>query len=246
MPFDKDALSVDKIDQILTYDPESGKLWWKIKHASKVIVGHEAGSAKVTRPGGPLYRYVRVLGKSMPAARVAWALHYGEWPIGKIYFENGDPTNLRISNLRMGNSLQTKFDRDSATGPSEYLREHREKFPMEWKDSHLRGAFGITLAEYGDMLLAQGGVCATCKKPETQTRHGKVKALSVDHDHVTGKVRGLLCGHCNTALGKVGDNRDVLLAMISYLDQHAAHAVAPLEVESLEPTVDPENSEGIH
>ncbi len=53
------------------------------------------------------------------------------------------------------------------------------------------------------MLVAQGGVCAICGEPETLVQYDRVVSLSVDHDHTTGRVRGLLCGYCNFQLGKL-------------------------------------------
>jgi hypothetical protein len=70
-------------------------------------------------------------------------------------------------------------------------------------------------------LASQGGVCATCRRPETarDNRYGKRRRLSVDHNHQTGKVRGLLCTRCNHAIGLALERRDILLAMVAYLDR---------------------------
>jgi hypothetical protein len=57
--------------------------------------------------------------------------------------------------------------------------------------------FGMTPQDYEDLLQQQNGVCALCGQPETK-RGGM---LAVDHDHVTGRVRGLLCTRCNWAIG---------------------------------------------
>lgn len=62
------------------------------------------------------------------------------------------------------------------------------------------------------MLDAQGGVCAICGSPPPE---GEV--LRVDHDHVTGKVRGFLCIVCNAGVGCFKDNENLLLAAINYL-----------------------------
>jgi hypothetical protein len=62
------------------------------------------------------------------------------------------------------------------------------------------------------MVEAQGGVCAICKSPCT-------KRLAVDHCHTNGHVRGLLCWRCNTTLGKVEDNSELLRKMAAYLDE---------------------------
>jgi len=60
-------------------------------------------------------------------------------------------------------------------------------------------AYGIDVAEYDRMLAAQNGVCKICKTDKPKT-HGN-KYFAVDHCHVSGKVRGLLCSSCNIALG---------------------------------------------
>lgn len=72
---------------------------------------------------------------------------------------------------------------------------------------------GITIEQYFDMLGAQGGKCKICRRGNTGTK----AQWHIDHCHSTGKVRGLLCHHCNAGLGHVQDNVDVLKAMISYL-----------------------------
>ena len=81
--------------------------------------------------------------------------------------------------------------------------------------------FGITPEDYKFFFEMQRGLCAICEKPETNRRPtqygGGVKALSVDHDHQTGKVRGLLCGNCNRALGLMRDDVDRIDRAASYL-----------------------------
>lgn len=66
---------------------------------------------------------------------------------------------------------------------------------------YLRKAYGITPAQYEDMSKEQGGVCLVCRGVNEDGER-----LHVDHDHETGKVRGLLCNRCNVALGYAGDN----------------------------------------
>ena len=231
MPFDKDALTFEQIDAVMLYEADTGKLRWKMKTAKKVIAGAEAGCVKATRKllstgENVSYRYIRIFGKSMSAPRVAWLLHHGEWPLGKVFFHDGNPLNTKADNLYMSNSLPTSYDHDDPGSRADYLRDHRERFSLDWKDSHLRTKFNMTLAEYGQMLIAQNGVCAICNQPEKALRGGKPKALAVDHDHVTGTIRALLCSECNQMLGKAKDNRDVLLAAVKYLDKHAGRTAA--------------------
>lgn len=71
------------------------------------------------------------------------------------------------------------------------------------------------------MLQAQGGVCVICGKPESVVRNGTVQRLAVDHDHESGKVRGLLCYGCNIMLGGAKDNAGVLISGAAYLRKHS-------------------------
>lgn len=77
--------------------------------------------------------------------------------------------------------------------------------------------YGITLDTYNELIKAQNGNCAICNKPEVALHLGKPKALSVDHCHATGKVRGLLCHACNTGIGSFEDNPELLKQAIAYL-----------------------------
>ena len=81
----------------------------------------------------------------------------------------------------------------------------------------LQRNYGITIEQYEKMQEQQGGVCAICGKAESSVHGGVVKRLSIDHDHVTGKIRGLLCDNCNKGLGFCFDNISILESMISYL-----------------------------
>lgn len=68
------------------------------------------------------------------------------------------------------------------------------------------------------MLSAQGDLCAICGKQATGTgTRGGPPRFHVDHDHVTGKVRGLLCGGCNIGLGGFRDSKSNLISAVSYL-----------------------------
>lgn len=85
------------------------------------------------------------------------------------------------------------------------------------RDHHLKSTYGLSGADYDALLAAQAGVCAICRQPETSQVKGKVKALAVDHCHQSGKVRGLLCKNCNTALGSLRDSIPLLENALAYL-----------------------------
>lgn len=84
--------------------------------------------------------------------------------------------------------------------------------PENKRNAQLKHRYGITLDQYNDMLEAQAGVCKVCGGPPMHrgTYH-------VDHDHETGKIRGLLCHKCNVALGMVGDDIALLHKLAEYV-----------------------------
>jgi hypothetical protein len=67
------------------------------------------------------------------------------------------------------------------------------------------------------MQKKQGGVCAICEKKETRKYKGKIIRLSIDHNHKTGEIRGLLCHGCNVGIGHFSDSIEFLLKAINYL-----------------------------
>lgn len=87
------------------------------------------------------------------------------------------------------------------------------------RNCQLRRDYGITLDDYEVMLKSQDGVCAICGDPP---KGGKTssKNLHVDHDHETGKVRGLLCNNCNLGVGKFRDDPLLMEKAASYMRQH--------------------------
>jgi hypothetical protein len=83
-------------------------------------------------------------------------------------------------------------------------------------DNRLRHDYGITLEEYTRLLDKQKGLCAICGKPPKGGSPTNQR-LHVDHNHTTGKVRGLLCKNCNTAIGFLGEDLSRIEASIRYL-----------------------------
>tara|TARA_R110002096_G_scaffold358295_1_gene551445 strand:+ start:440 stop:940 length:501 start_codon:yes stop_codon:yes gene_type:complete len=82
-------------------------------------------------------------------------------------------------------------------------------------------AYGISTEDYEVIYKKQNGTCKICKdKRERLTKNGQVFSLSIDHDHNTGRVRGILCNKCNLGLGNFGDKVTYLLRAICYLLKH--------------------------
>lgn len=91
------------------------------------------------------------------------------------------------------------------------------------REYNLLYKYGVGLKEYMRMLKEQRGVCQICGTPPTPKDHKPGKDggryLCIDHDHVTKKIRGLLCGNCNKGLGMFKDNPELLSRAIDYLSQ---------------------------
>ena len=114
-----------------------------------------------------------------------------------------------------------------------YYEENREKmckaakvYRLKNKDvgvnAKLMQAFGITFVQYKELLRGQGNKCAICQcfEKRIDIRTNEVRRLAVDHNHETGKIRGLLCASCNTALGLFQDNPVLLMSAINYLNKN--------------------------
>jgi hypothetical protein len=97
-------------------------------------------------------------------------------------------------------------------------RKRYHEDPQKYREAFLQRRYGITQADYDAMLLAQKGCCAVC---ETDDYVGPGRRAHVDHDHKTGKVRGLICVRCNVLLGMAQDQHERFLAAIRYLKKHA-------------------------
>ena len=93
-----------------------------------------------------------------------------------------------------------------------YLKQYRQDNLSARQDYDLRRLYGISLEKYHEILEAQGGVCAICHTHPTKTR------LSVDHDHQTGVIRGLLCHRCNLGIGAFCDSHERFRRVIEYLE----------------------------
>lgn len=83
---------------------------------------------------------------------------------------------------------------------------------VKGREGHLKRQYGMTEAERDAMVAAQKGLCVICLR---------APAVHVDHSHKTGKVRGVLCFNCNSAIGKLGDDPDAVRRAAAYLEGNA-------------------------
>lgn len=93
-----------------------------------------------------------------------------------------------------------------------YSKVHREKRNKYYRRRNLLWRHGLTEEEYEAKLFDQSGVCMICLKPDEKGRR-----LYVDHNHETGKIRGLLCLRCNVGLGSFRDADELLDRAADYL-----------------------------
>lgn len=91
------------------------------------------------------------------------------------------------------------YFRERYRNDAEYRRKHQERRRKTGRGDQLRIKYGLSEDDYQSMLTKQGGCCALCGS--TSFGRSKSKHFVVDHCHVTGKVRGLLCHPCNVRVG---------------------------------------------
>lgn len=102
--------------------------------------------------------------------------------------------------------------------PLQTTVSYSEDFHEYHRQSHRLRKFKLTPEAYTVMHKAQNGLCAICREPPTVKWRGSEPSLVVDHCHKTGKVRGLLCLTCNTAIGHLRDSPDLLRAAARYIE----------------------------
>lgn len=101
-----------------------------------------------------------------------------------------------------------------------YSNKDKEEYKEKRRCYQLEKENGMAVSEYRKLFEAQKGVCAICGLAETVKNRGGIRNLAVDHNHKTGKKRGLLCTKCNTALGLLDTDNlgiELLLSAISYI-----------------------------
>lgn len=107
----------------------------------------------------------------------------------------------------------------SQDGLAARCRDCQKKYGQKYNHHiNLQKKYGISKIEYELMLKSQNEVCAICSRPETTKKYNKTQPLSVDHDHKTHKIRGLLCAKCNRSLGGFKDNPELLRKAANYLE----------------------------
>ena len=102
-----------------------------------------------------------------------------------------------------------------------WREDHPDAVRRHNKNVRLRRKYGITVAEYETLRAAQADLCLICDQPEATINRGIPQQLAVDHDHNTGRVRGLLCIRCNMMIGGAKHDPAILRSAIAYLERTA-------------------------
>lgn len=113
-------------------------------------------------------------------------------------------------------AICSELNCDSFVFAKGFCHQHWQRPKKLWSK------FGLTEERYAKLLAEQDGKCSICLKLEARLnwRSQKPTLLSVDHNHTTGDVRGLLCTSCNRALGLFGDSLETLRSAVTYLERH--------------------------
>jgi hypothetical protein len=123
-----------------------------------------------------------------------------------------------VANPAPAKDRARRWQKDNAEGVNAYYRERRLDPEVRRRDraGHLMRKYGMTIERYDAMLGAQGGGCFICGRPPRDDI-----SLHVDHDHSTGKVRGILCFCCNNALADFQDDPSLLQKAASYVSTNS-------------------------
>lgn len=150
------------------------------------------------------------------------------WKVGTTRAKYGRSARCNVCRRKSRNDAYSKL-----TGYSKALYLLRSKeytarkkkanpaaYKMECRQFNLMSAYGITIAEYNALMKSQKHRCLICRIHKDELTRG----LVVDHCHDTGKVRGLLCQRCNTAIGMIDDSPQMCARASMYLMFHVGRA----------------------
>jgi hypothetical protein len=143
------------------------------------------------------------------------------WRKGKIFVNKDEQYKNKLAYRRMWRvknrerilKQEGEYRDKNRIAVNQYSRLRYYKNKQKELDRIRFKKYGITGEEYREILERQGIKCPICNRDIT-------KNLSVDHNHITGKIRGLICNSCNLAIGNANDSPDRLRAMADYLERN--------------------------
>lgn len=120
------------------------------------------------------------------------------------FYRNPECRDGRQGSCKVCDNVRTK----------QWKSANSESAKMTSKRYYLKTKYGITIDQYNELLMKQGGCCACCGGDSPR---GRGIYFPVDHCHETGKVRGLLCNPCNVGIGALGDSVEGVRKALAYL-----------------------------
>lgn len=126
--------------------------------------------------------------------------------------------NKQLKSIHNKRYRDSNMDKITAINKS-WALENRKKT----RNHQLKFKYGISQKQYATMFAEQDGKCCVCEKPEIVKNYqtNKINKLCVDHNHLTGKTRGLLCQKCNSAYGLLMESEENIISLLTYHRKHA-------------------------
>lgn len=128
----------------------------------------------------------------------------------RVAGEKDRHTRYVNSHKQTVNTYKKKHREENKEHYNELARERQKKNPLARKISDWKRKYNLSFEQFEQMRIKQNNQCKTCKREFIKTPH-------IDHNHITGQVRGLLCGPCNRALGLIKESLETLKNMILLL-----------------------------
>lgn len=126
----------------------------------------------------------------------------------------GKPCRYGHSGVRYKSTrycVDCNYDKSKRWAQSEYAKAYMSK-------KHIYNTYRLTDEQFNRMFAECERLCSICKVPMVVGGR-KSNSVCVDHDHITGEIRGLLCNNCNRAIGLFFDNKNILLSAVKYLEE---------------------------
>ena len=131
-----------------------------------------------------------------------------------------DQKRRREQNPEKRKAWDAKYRTESKSKVRSSSKKYYYKNKAKIAERNMFNQHGLTATDYIAKLEEQSFVCAICLKPETEILRGEIRRLSIDHNHSTGAIRGLLCNSCNWLLGNAKESPAILRSAALYLERY--------------------------
>jgi hypothetical protein len=136
----------------------------------------------------------------------------------KLLEFNESMLRMRYPVCRVCNRIRVKEHHARPESKEKHKQWYNKTYKPIARNSYYLKKYGITLEQYDELFRNQQGKCKICLGPPTR-KVGKFDNFDVDHDHISGKVRGLLCSKCNIGIGYFQDSKELLKKALLYLEE---------------------------